>query len=66
MLHVPFRKRSDLLSENDTYAAAYAQMLRSRNLPSSLEDDVCRLELIDSQLLREDDDTNNEVSFYCH
>lgn len=60
MLHVAFRQMSDLLGEHDTYAAAYAQMLQSTNLPPSLEDDVCRLEQIDSQLLSEDDDTNNE------
>ena len=47
MLHVAFRQMSDLLGKNDTYAAVYAQMLRSTNLPPALEDDVRRLEQID-------------------
>ena len=38
MLHVAFRQISDLLGENDTYAAEYAQMLRSTNLLPSLEE----------------------------
>ena len=66
MLHVAFRQISDMLGENDTYAAAYAQILQSTNLPPSLEEDVRRLEQIESQSLSEDDDDNNEVSFCCH
>lgn len=60
MLHVAFRQMSDLLGENNTYAAAYAQMLRSTNLPPSFEEDVHRLDQVGSH---ENDDTNNEVSF---
>ena len=67
MLHVAFRHMSDLLGENDTYAEAYAQMLQSTNLPTSLEEDVRRLEQIGLQSVTEDDDTNNtEVSSDCH
>ena len=67
MLHVAFRQMSDLLGENDTYAEAYVQMLQSTNMPTSLEEDVRRLEQIGSQSISDDDDTNNtEVRFYCH
>lgn len=51
---------SDLLGENDTYVAAYAQKLQSTNLSPSLEEDVRRLDQIDSS---KGEDTNNEVSF---
>ena len=59
MLHVPFRHQSELLSDNTTFTAAYANFLQSGNIPSSLEDDIHRLQEL-SQQPSEDDDT--EVS----
>ena len=64
MLHITFRRMSDLLSENDTYAA-YRQMLQSANLPLSLEEDVCRLEQFETQLLTQDDDTVPDDTEVC-
>ena len=68
MLHITFRHMSDLLGENDTYAAAYRQMLQSANLTPSLEEDVCRLEQFETQLLTQDDNTvpdDTEVRTCC-
>ena len=44
MLHIPFRQVQELLGDCDTYAAAYAIFLQSGNVPSSLEDDIYRLQ----------------------
>jgi ATP-dependent DNA helicase PIF1 len=59
MLHLPFRHRDELLGGETTFAAAYADFLWSGNIPSSLEDDIYRLEQL-SQLPTEED--NSEVS----
>ena len=59
MLHVPFRHQNELLSSNTTFTAAYANFLQSGNIPSSLEDDIHRLQEL-SQQPSEDDDS--EVS----
>ena len=40
MLHVPFRHQSELLGDNTTFTAAYADCLQSVSIPSSLEDDI--------------------------
>ena len=57
MLHITFRHMSDLLGENDTYAAAYHHMLQSANLPPSLEEDVRTFEQFEIQQLTQDDNT---------
>lgn len=44
MQHVLFRRQEELLGEHGTYAAAYASFLQSGSIPSSLEDDIHRLE----------------------
>ena len=49
MLHVSFRQITELLGENATYAMAYATFLHSATVPSSLEDDVCRLQEQDNE-----------------
>ena len=59
MLHMPFRHQSELLSGNTTFTAAYANFLQSGSIPSSLEDDIHRLQEL-SQQPSEDDDS--EVS----
>ena len=59
MLHVPFRHQNELLGSNTTFTAAYANFLQSGNIPSSLEDDIHRLQEL-SQQPSEDDDS--EVS----
>ena len=59
MLHLPFRHQDELLGSETTFAAAYADFLQSDNIPSSLEDDIYRLEQL-SQLPTEED--NSEVS----
>lgn len=43
MKHKPFQQFSELLSNHETYASAYAEFLQSANIPSSLEDDFRRL-----------------------
>ena len=58
MLHVPFRHLSELLGNNTTFTAAYAEFLQSGSIPPSLQDDIHRLQQ-SSQQPREDD---NEVS----
>lgn len=45
MLHIKFRQLSDLLMGNATYVEAYQQFLLSANVPSSLEEDIRRLEV---------------------
>ena len=45
MLHIKFRQLSDLLIGNTTYTEAYQQVLLSANVPSSLEEDILRLEV---------------------
>ena len=44
MLHVPFRHQDELLGDETTFSATYANFLQSGNIPSSLEDDIYRLE----------------------
>ena len=64
MLHVPFRQQEELLGGHGTYSAAYAAFLHSGLAPSSLEDDIYRLEQQDQQ--RTDDNTENtEVCYTC-
>ena len=45
MLHINFQQLSDFLMGNTTYVEAYQQFLLSANVPSSLEEDICRLEV---------------------
>ena len=59
MLHVPFRHQNELLSGNTTFAAAYADFLQSGIIPSSLEDDIHRLQELSEQPSQDDD---SEVS----
>ena len=49
MLHVNFRQITELLGEHATYAMAYATFLHSATVPSSLEDDVRRLQEQDNE-----------------
>ena len=58
MLHVPFRHQSELLGNHTTFAAAYSTFLQSGSIPSSLEDDIHRLQELSQT--SENDDT--EVS----
>ena len=44
-----------MLGNSDTFTAAYANFLRSGNIPSSLEDDIHRLEQLTQQPSNEDD-----------
>ena len=44
MLYVKFRQLSDLLMGNITFTEAYHQFLLTADVPSSLEEDVRRLE----------------------
>ena len=59
MLHQPFRHITDLLAGCETYAAAYAALLQSGNVPMSLEDDMYRL-----QQQQQADDDITEVNLY--
>jgi len=61
MLRITFRHMSDLLGENESYAAAYRQMLQSANLPPSLEEDVHRLEQFELQLSTEDNTAHSDT-----
>lgn len=42
--HKPFRQISELLAKKDTYTKAYSIYLQSENVPSSLADDIYRLQ----------------------
>ena len=64
MLHVRFRQITELLGENATYAMAYATFLHSATVPSSLEDDVCRLQEQDNEDAA--DTESVEVSYIIH
>ena len=55
MLHVPFRHQSELLGNNDSFTAAYANFLQSSNIPSSLEDDIHQLEQLNQRPSNEND-----------
>lgn len=44
MKHKSFRQISDLLADHNTYTEAYADFLLAGNIPSSLEEDVFRLQ----------------------
>ena len=63
MLHVPFRHQNELLSGNTTFAAAYADFLQSGIIPSSLEDDIHRLQELSEQP-SQDDDTEVDLQYY--
>lgn len=60
MLHVAFRQQNELLGQADTYTAAYAVFLSSGYVPSSLEDDIYRLDQVNQQTTTDD----AEVSIY--
>ena len=60
MLHVTFRRISDLLGAHQTYAEAFSSFLQSTNVPSCLQDDVHRLER-QQDLLNADSDTNEVI-----
>ena len=61
MLHQPFRQIEDLLGATcDTYPDAYSLFLRSGSVPSSLADDVLRLEAAERE---NHGDNTSEVSF---
>ena len=60
MLHVTFRRISDLLGAHQTYAEAYSSFLQSTNVPSCLQDDVYRLEQ-QQDLSNADSDTNEVI-----
>ena len=55
MLYVPFRHQSELLGDNTTYIAAFADFLQSGTIPSSLEDDIQRLQQLSNQSSEDDD-----------
>ena len=61
MQHRPFRRQEDLLEGCDTYAAAYAIFLQSKNVPPSLEEDILRLQ--EQATMQDHDDT--EVHVYA-
>ncbi len=44
MKHKSFRQVSDLLAGHETYTEAYAEFLQAGNVPSSLEEDIFRLQ----------------------
>ena len=58
-LHLPFRHQNELFDSETSFAAAYAVFLRSGNISSSLEDDICWLEQLSQPPTEED---NSEVS----
>ena len=64
MLHVSFRQITELLGENATFAMAYATFLHLATVPSSLEDDVCRLQEQDNEDAA--DTESVEVSYIIH
>ena len=65
MKHKPFRQITDLLAGCETYAAAYAAFLHSGNVPTSLEDDVYRLQQQALQQQSEDNSTEVQCCSYC-
>ena len=60
MLYMPFRQLQHLLAEFSTFTAAYAHFLHSGAVPSSLEDDIQRLEQQSIQSNEDNDDTNDQ------
>ena len=60
MLHQPFRRLEDLLGECDTHEAAFAIFLQSGSVPTSLAEDIHRLET--TQIDRQKNDDDEEVS----
>ena len=60
MLHVPFRHQSELLDNHTTFTAAYADFFQSGSIPSSLEDDIHRLQQLSQQPSQDQD---SEVSW---
>ena len=59
--HKPFRRLSELLAGRDTYAETYRIYLQSENIPSSLADDIYRLQQYTQDQCVEDNDV--EVCF---
>ena len=66
MLHVPFRHQSELLGNNATFTAAYAEFLQSGNIPPSLEDDIHRLQQSSQQLIEDDNEVSLNVFVYIY
>lgn len=64
MLHVPFRRLSDLLVDHNTFAEAYQHYLLSADIPCSLEEDIHRLQEAEPNSDDEDDGENNEVCWH--
>ena len=62
MLHVQFRQISDLLVDHNTFAEAYEHFLLSADVPSSLEEDIHRLQEMETNS-DDDDGESNEVCY---
>ena len=60
MQHKTFRQVSELLAGHETYAQAYTEFLQTGNIPPSLEEDIFRLQQLQSTQAA----TQNEVR-YC-
>ena len=58
MFYKPFHYEEELLGEADTFADAYATFLQSDDVPTSLEDDIHRLE---QQIQPSSSDDNADV-----
>ena len=64
MLHVQFRQLSDLLVHHKTFVEAYQHYLLSADVPLSLDEDIHRLQEVDTNSDDEDDGgENNEVCY---
>ena len=61
MKHKSFRQVSELLAGNETYSEAYAEVLHSEHIPSSLEEDIFRLQ----QYQQQQNTASDEVSNVC-
>ena len=61
MEHRSFRQVSELLAGNETYSEAWAEFLHSENIPSSLEEDIFRLQ----QYQQQQNTVSDEVSHVC-
>ena len=53
--HTPFHQFNELLAGKDTYAEAYRIYLQSENIPSSLADDIYRLQHTQDQSAEDND-----------
>ena len=65
MLHVAFRQQNELLGQADTYAAAYAVFLRCGSVPSTLEDDIFRLDQLNQQTTSDDAEVRIHLAVVC-